>query len=115
MMELLPDLPGTITGIKCKDPFIVQCPTCGDCYTSRAWTTAANFVPFWDYNDRPKLRQCLDCWARDGWARSDYGGSVLGGSPVDAMRLLDRTDPNRHAYRIGTEEARALIALEAGE
>ena len=30
MMELLPDLPGTITGIKCKDPFIVQCPTCGD-------------------------------------------------------------------------------------
>ena len=36
MMELLPDLPGTITGIKCKDPFIVQCPTCGDCYTSRA-------------------------------------------------------------------------------
>ena len=36
MMELLPDLPGTITGIKCKNPFIVQCPTCGDCYTSRA-------------------------------------------------------------------------------
>ena len=46
---------------------------------------------------------------RDGWARSDYGGSVLGGSPVDAMRLLDRTDPNRHTYRISTEEARALI------
>ena len=40
MMELLPDLPGTITGIKCKDPFIVQCPTCGDCYTSRARSTS---------------------------------------------------------------------------
>ena len=40
MMELLPDLPGTITGIKCKDPFIVQCPTCGDCYTSRACSTS---------------------------------------------------------------------------
>ena len=59
MMELLPDLPGTITGIKCKNPFIVQCPTCGDCYTSRAWTIAAHCVPFWDYKDRPKLRQCL--------------------------------------------------------
>ena len=30
MMELLPDLPDTVTGIKCKNPFIVQCPTCGD-------------------------------------------------------------------------------------
>ena len=60
MMELLPDLPV----IKCKNPFIVQCPTCGDCYTSRAWTIAAHNAPFWDYNDRPKLRQCLDCWAR---------------------------------------------------
>ena len=40
MMELLPDLPGTITGIKFKDPFIVQCPTCGDCYTSRACSTS---------------------------------------------------------------------------
>ena len=40
MMELLPDLPGTITGIKCKNPFIVQCPTCGDCYTSRARSTS---------------------------------------------------------------------------
>ena len=100
-MELLPDLPGTITGIKCKNPFIVQCPTCGQCYTSRAWTIAAHFVPFLDYKDRPKLRQCLDCWARDGWARSDYGGS-----PADAMRLLDRNHPNRHTYRISTEEAR---------
>ena len=109
MMELLPDLPGTITGIKCKNPFIVQCPTCGDCYMSRAWTIAAHCVPFWDYKDRPKLRQCLDCWARDGWARSDYGGSVFGGSPADAMRLLDRNHPSRHAYRISTEEARALI------
>ena len=41
MMELLPDLPDTVTGIKCKNPFIVQCPTCGDCYTSRAWTEEA--------------------------------------------------------------------------
>ena len=111
-MELLPDLPDTVTGIKCKDPFIVQCPTCGDCYTSRARTIAAHCVPFWDYKDRPKLRQCLDCWARDGWARSDYE-NIYGGSPVDAMRLLDRNDPNRHTYRISTEEARALIALEA--
>ena len=71
-----------------------------------AATIAAHCVPFLDYKDRPKLRQCLDCWARDGWARSDYGGSVFGGSPVDAMRLLDRTDPNRHIYRISTEEAR---------
>ena len=92
------------SGIKCKDPFIVQCPTCGDCYMSRAWTIAAHNVPFWDYKDRPKLRQCLDCWARDGWARSDYGGS-----PADAMRLLDRNHPARHTYRISTEEARALI------
>ena len=44
MMELLPDLPGTITGIKCKDPFIVQCPTCGDCYTSRACSTSLILV-----------------------------------------------------------------------
>ena len=36
MMELLPDLPGTITGIKCKDPFIVQCPTCGVVQTLQA-------------------------------------------------------------------------------
>ena len=57
MMELLPDLPGTITGIKCKNPFIVQCPTCGDCYTSRAWTTVHI-----DYNYGPiKHRLCLHC------------------------------------------------------
>ena len=30
MMELLPDLPGTITGIKCKDPFIVPGPVWWD-------------------------------------------------------------------------------------
>lgn len=104
-MELLPDLPDTVTGIKCKDPFIVQCPTCGDCYTSRAWTIAAHCVPFWDYKYRPKRRQCLDCWARDGWWRGDYE-KICGGSPVDAMRLLDRNHPNRHTYRISTEEAR---------
>ncbi len=92
-MELLPDLPDTVTGIKCKNPFIVQCPTCGDCYTSRAWTTMT----------APSCANASTAGRETGGREAT---SVLGGSPVDAMRILDRTDPNRHIYRISTEEAR---------
>ena len=62
MMELLPDLPGTITGIKCKNPFIVQCPTCGD------------YADPFDY-----VRLCTSCHRRiDVFRRKEIGRTLSG-------------------------------------
>ena len=108
----LPDLPGYIQGIKNLSPFIVQCPTCGDCYTASAWTIAAKCVPFQQRTGRAG-RQCLDCWAAEGWYEGAYE-HVRGGTPEEAKAMLDRAYPTRHDNRIPVEDALALITAGGG-
>lgn len=105
--DLLPTAPGCITGIvsRAPGPFVVQCPTCGDCYTGRVAVLAAQSAPF---RGRPPRRQCLDCWAEDGHAWRDY--EYVEGDPAAARAMLDRALPSRHKYRISPAQARALIA-----
>lgn len=108
VVEQLPDLPGRIQGVKCTSPLIVQCPICGDCYSTSSGVTAGLCVPFEARAGIPG-RRCLDCWADLGW----YGGAydrVWGGDPADAHRLLDRDYPTRHENRVSVEEAKRLIA-----
>ena len=107
-MILLPDLPGYVTGIKRWNPLVIQCPTCGHCFTSPVWTITAGLVPFWDRKNRPKLRQCRDCWAGEGWYISNYY-RIRDGDPEEARKALEREDPTRNKYRMTPEAVRELF------
>ena len=72
--EKLPDLPGKVHGVKCMDPFTVQCDDCLEVWTAEnePMIVTAHRVVF---NERAGkgLRLCMDCWRARGWI-DDYFG-----------------------------------------
>lgn len=107
-MRLLPDLPGKVTGIKSTNPWVVQCPKCGNCFAGDAPAiTLLRLVPF--STRAPEMgRMCLGCWADRGWYEGFYDKARDAGSEF-AHRLLDRDYPGWDKYRISVEEAETLI------
>ena len=75
MVKKLPDLPGKVHGVKCMDPFTVQCDDCLEVWTAEnepMIITARRAV----FNARAhvdNLRLCMDCWRARGW-NDDYFG-----------------------------------------
>ena len=72
--EKLPDLPGKVHGVKCMDPFTVQCDDCLEVWAAgnEPMIVTARRVVF---NERAGkgLRLCMDCWRARGWI-DDYFG-----------------------------------------
>lgn len=74
--DLLPDLFGSVHGIKCIRPWMVQCDGCAEVFTSETrlfW--AAHKVTFkaWQYGDT--RRMCDPCWAAVGVTTHYHGNA----------------------------------------
>lgn len=60
----LPDLPGTVHGIKSLDPCIIQCDGCEktDQGDSIALTVILSDIRFDPHHPDDHRRMCADCW-----------------------------------------------------
>ena len=75
MAKKLPDLPGKVHGVKCMDPFTVQCDACLEVWTAEnePMIITARRVVFNARAHVDNLRLCMDCWRARGWD-DDYFG-----------------------------------------
>lgn len=69
--EVLPDLPGTVHGIKCRDPWTVQCDDCLTCFSGEHLILVAKQAVFSQALPGPRL--CAGCWRARGFVRTGSG------------------------------------------
>lgn len=102
---IFPTVPGCVEGIVNRDPIVVQCPDCGDCFTGLP-ILAVSAVP-WNRRSGIKGRRCLHCWTDYGIYESDYHSVT--GDPVAARKALLTHNMSWDRDRISAAEAQKII------
>lgn len=101
---MFPVVPGCIDGIVHRDPLVVQCPDCGDCFSGIGVLAAKSVL--WNRHSGIAGRRCLACWADLGVYEGTFSRIV--GDVAGARAALDGYT-NWDSERITPEQAREII------